>query len=86
MEVITRTEIFDFIWNQPIYFAIPLTLLFIVFCALVVIGGYSLIIAILKNAEELSDNYGLSPYFALIVEALGFISLYIAITFTDLLN
>ena len=84
MEVITRTEIFNFIWSQPIYFSIPLLLLFIVFCALVVFGGYSMLAGILKNAEEISEHFGWSYEFTVIVIGLSYIALFIALTFTNL--
>lgn len=86
MEVITRTEIFDFIWSQPFYFSIPLFLLFVLFCALVVLGGYSIIVGILKSAEEFSEFLGFSETVSVILVALGYIAVYIALTFTNLFD
>mgnify|MGYP006896643790 CR=1 FL=1 len=86
MEVITRTEIFDFIWSQPMYFAIPLALLFVVFCALIVFGAYCIFVGIFKCAEEVCNIIDVSESVALLLVVLGYIAVFVALTFTNLLS
>ena len=86
MEIITRTEIFDFIWDQPLYIALPLAALFVLFCALVVGGAYCLFVGMFKCAEEVSDLLNISETLALFLVLLGYVAVYVAITFTNLLG
>ncbi len=84
--MITRTDIFNFIWSQPIYFSIPLLILFFMFCILMVIGTYSIFVGIVKSAEEFSEFSGLSEKISVILTILGYIAVYFALAYTNLLE
>lgn len=82
--MITYSEIASFIFSQPFYIAIPLALLFIIFCFFVVIGGYMIMAGFLRNAESLSENHGFSEHVSLAVTLLAYLAAFCFVVFIDI--
>lgn len=82
--MITYSEIASSIFSQPFYIAIPLALLFIIFCFFVVIGGYMIMAGFLRNAESLSENHGFSEHASLAVTLLAYLASFCFIVFIDI--
>ena len=70
---------YDFILSQPLYFAIPLWIVFGILCILATIGGYAVFAGFCNNVEDFTKKLGFSEKGAVILLIPSYLALLIFI-------